>query len=210
MALVKPTLRIFIIILRVTKGTIMRIITGKAKGIRLKTLDGENTRPTSERVKEAVFSMIQFDIEGRSVLDLFAGSGQMSLEALSRGALSAVLVDKSKEAIAIIKNNVNKTKLAESCTVVQADYMDFIRRSAGKAFDIIFLDPPYALDMYKPSLRAMLEYGLLKPTSLIICESDSESVFGNDIELASKFEIEKQSKYSKTYITIFKPTATEE
>ena len=125
----------------------MRIITGMAKGITLKTLEGDNTRPTSERVKEAVFSMIQFDIEGRSVLDLFAGSGQMALEALSRGAASATLVDKSKEAIAIINYNSQKTKLSDKCTVIQADFLDFIKRSAGKQYDIIFLDPPYALKM---------------------------------------------------------------
>ena len=85
----------------------MRIITGKAKGIHLKTLEGNITRPTAERVKEAVFSMLQFDIEGRTVLDLFAGSGQMSLEALSRGASNAVLVDASDQAINIIKENID-------------------------------------------------------------------------------------------------------
>ena len=95
----------------------MRIITGKARGIKLATLEGENTRPTSERAKEAVFSMLQFEIEGRAVLDLFAGSGQMGLEAVSRGAESAVFVDKSKDAIAIIGKNIEKTKLSDSCRV---------------------------------------------------------------------------------------------
>ncbi|MGN1048588.1 MAG: RsmD family RNA methyltransferase, partial [Eubacteriales bacterium] len=89
----------------------MRIITGSAKGVRLATLDGENTRPTTERAKEAVFSMLQFDIEGRRVLDLFAGSGQMGLEALSRGAASAVMVDHAKAAVEIIHKNIEKTKL---------------------------------------------------------------------------------------------------
>lgn len=183
----------------------MRIITGSAKGIRLRTLEGDATRPTAERVKEAVFSMIQFDIEGRSVLDLFAGSGQMALEALSRGAASATLVDKSRDAIAIIRDNAAKAKLADKCAIFQSDYLDFIRRSAGKQYDIIFLDPPYALKMYKPALEAMLKSSILKPTSLIICESGEDAVFDGDSELASRFEIEKQTKYSKTYITIFRP-----
>lgn len=183
----------------------MRIITGSAKGIRLRTLEGDATRPTAERVKEAVFSMIQFDIEGRSVLDLFAGSGQMALEALSRGAASATLVDKSRDAIAIIRDNAAKAKLADKCAIFQSDYLDFIRRSAGKQYDIIFLDPPYALKMYKPALEAMLKSSILKPTSLIICESGEDAVFDGDTELASRFDIEKQTKYSKTYITIFRP-----
>ncbi|MBQ2240957.1 MAG: RsmD family RNA methyltransferase, partial [Clostridia bacterium] len=91
----------------------MRIITGSARGVSLMTLPGEATRPTAERTKEAVFSMIQFDIEGRKILDLFAGSGQLALEALSRGAASAVLCDKSKEAINIIKKNAEKTRLSD-------------------------------------------------------------------------------------------------
>ena len=183
----------------------MRIITGKAKGIALKTLEGEATRPTSERVKEAVFSMIQFDVENRNVLDLFAGSGQMALEALSRGASFATLVDKSRDAIKIITENAKKSKLDSSCAIYQSDYLDFMKRFSGQKFDIVFLDPPYALNMYKPALRAMIENNILKPSSIIICESDFESIFGDDKSLADLFEIEKQSKYSRTYITIFKP-----
>ena len=183
----------------------MRIITGKAKGTVLKTLEGEATRPTAERVKEAVFSMIQFDIEGRRVLDLFAGSGQLALEALSRGAASATLVDKSKDAVSIIKHNAEKTKMSEQCSVFQADYLDFIRRNVVGQYDIVFLDPPYALKMYKPAHKAMLDANILKPTTLIICESDGDTVFEGDSELASRFTVEKQSKYSRTYITIFKP-----
>ena len=183
----------------------MRIITGTAKGTVLKTLEGDATRPTAERVKEAVFSMIQFDIEGRKVLDLFSGSGQMALEALSRGASSATLVDRSREAISIIRHNAEKTKLSDACTIYQADYLDFIKRNADTQYDIIFLDPPYTQKMYRPALAAMLEYRLLKPTSLILCESNEDTVFENDAALAARFAIEKQSKYSKTYITVFKP-----
>lgn len=183
----------------------MRIITGTAKGIKLKTLEGDATRPTSERVKEAVFSMIQFDIEGRDVLDLFAGSGQLALEAVSRGARSAVLVDRSRAAVRIIKENVAKARMEDACSVIEADFLNFLLHSAKKKYDIIFLDPPYAQKMYVPALRAMLDADLLKPTSLIICESGEDTVFEGDAALASKFEVVKQSKYSKTFITVFRP-----
>ncbi len=180
----------------------MRIITGRAKGIRLSTLEGDNTRPTAERVKEAVFSMLQFDIEGRRVLDLFAGSGQMALEAISRGAREAVLVDKSKDAIKIINTNIQKTKLGESCRVFCMDWAEYIRRSQGEKFDIIFLDPPYAQGLYAPALAALLRADMLKSTTLIVCESDTEAIFGKEKELAEKFYEVKVSKYSKTVITV--------
>lgn len=180
----------------------MRIITGRARGIRLKTLEGEATRPTSERVKEAVFSMIQFDLEGREVLDLFAGSGQMGLEAVSRGAKHAVLVDKSKEAIRVIEENVTKTKLSENCTVKLSDCMDYIRRSRGRKFDIVFLDPPYASGLYQPILLALPEADMLKSTSMIICEGDTEELMIQYPELAELYQTKKISKYSKTVITI--------
>ena len=108
----------------------MRVITGKAKGIVLKAPQGNETRPTADRVKEAVFSMLQFDIEGRKVLDLFAGTGQMGIEALSRGSAEAVFVDKSKDAIKLINENLQKVRLSEKASVFQADYLDFIKRKS--------------------------------------------------------------------------------
>lgn len=180
----------------------MRIITGKAKGIRLKTLEGDATRPTSERVKEAVFSMLMGDIEDRWVLDLFSGSGQMALEALSRGAAHAVMVDKSPEAIRIITENAKKTKLDASCDIRRDDCLSFLRKNRIK-FDLIFVDPPYASGLYQPIFKSLLETQALKPTSLIICESGAEQVFGDDTELANKFNVIKQSRYSKTFITVF-------
>ena len=183
----------------------MRIITGKAKGVRLVTLEGETTRPTAERVKEAVFSMLQFDIEGRRVLDLFAGSGQMALEAISRGATAAVLVDKSKEANKIIAKNVEKTRSQDVCRVFCMDYAEYIRRYAGEKFDIVFLDPPYAAGLYAPALRALLAADMIKTTSLIVCESDTTEMFAKDTDLAECFETVKMSKYSKTVITILSP-----
>ena len=123
----------------------MRIITGSARGVNLITLEGEATRPTAARTKEAVFSMIQFDIEGRKVLDLFSGSGQMSLEALSRGASEAVMCDYSKEALAVIKKNAEKTRLSSKCRIKLCDAMAMIGRLGAEQFDIIFIDPPYSL-----------------------------------------------------------------
>ncbi len=182
----------------------MRIITGKAKGIRLRTLEGDATRPTAERVKEAVFSMLINDIEGREILDLFAGSGQMALEALSRGAAHATLVDKSPEAIKIITENAQKTKLAKECTIVRDEYISFIKRNREKQFDIIFLDPPYASDFYRPALYSMLEYGILKHSSIVVCESDTDNIFASDGILTESFEVIKQSRYGRIFITILR------
>ena len=187
----------------------MRIITGRAKGIRLKTLEGDATRPTAERVKEAVFSMIQFDMEGREVLDLFAGSGQMGLEAVSRGAEHAVLVDKSSDAIRIIEENAIKTKLAPDCTIKQADATEYIRRNRGKKFDIVFLDPPYASGLYAPILIALSEADMLKPSSMVICEGDTEDLLEKHTALGEYYRVKKTSKYSKTVITILEPNTKE-
>lgn len=177
----------------------MRIISGKARGIKLNTLEGDETRPTAERVKEAVFSMLQFELEGREVLDLFSGSGQMALEALSRGASHAVLVDRSKKAIGIIESNIQKTKLKEQCTVKNSDCIDFIRTNKGKKFDIIFIDPPYAANLYEPVLKELNTNDLLKPSTVIVCESDYDILSD---ELCSVYKIRKTSKYSKTIITL--------
>lgn len=120
----------------------MRVITGFAKGRKLRTLSGEDVRPTTDRVKEALFSIIQFEIEGRRVLDLFAGSGQLGIEALSRGAASAVFVDSSRDSIEVVRENLNTTQLAQSAQVIQMDSLAFLAGQCGP-FDIALLDPPY-------------------------------------------------------------------
>ena len=184
----------------------MRIITGRARGVKLNTLEGENTRPTSERAKEAVFSMIQFCIEGREVLDLFAGSGQMGLEAVSRGAQSATFIDKSKDAAKVISQNMEKTRLSEFCRLFNTDVNDFIRITRGKKkYDVVFIDPPYALRAVAPTLKALLDADMLKATSIVVCESEEADVFENDAPLAEKFEIVKNAKYGMAHITIVKP-----
>ena len=148
----------------------MRIITGSARGTRLETLDGEEiTRPTPERIKEAVFNMLAFDLEGRRVLDLFAGCGQMALEALSRGAASAVLCDNNRQAIEIIKRNAQKTKLIGQTRIVNSDYKAFIRSAEGKEqFDIIILDPPYDSNMVQDAIDRILRAGLASERALFV------------------------------------------
>ena len=189
----------------------MRIITGKAKGIKLETLKGDNTRPTSERAKEAVFSMLQFDLEGREVLDLFAGSGQMGLEAVSRGAKSATFVDKAKDAAAVISKNIEKTRLGDSCRLLTADVNDYIKSAKGRRkFDIVFVDPPYALRAVPQTLAALLSAELIKDTSIVVCESEEEDVFENNADLKEEFEIIKTAKYGVAHITIITPKKEEE
>lgn len=180
----------------------MRIITGRSKGVRLKTLPGEETRPTVERVKESVFSMLQFEMEGRCVLDLFAGSGQMGLEAVSRGAACSVLVDSSKEAVQVISENAERTGLNHDCRIVHSDATHYLQNCRNQKFDIVFLDPPYALHFYAPVLRSLLAFELLKPTSVIVCESDREDIWDGDEALRERFSVRKLTRYGKILITV--------
>lgn len=181
----------------------MRIITGSARGTRLASLEGDATRPTSERVKEALFSSIQFDIEGRCVLDLFAGSGQLGLEALSRGAASVMFVDSSADAIAIVKENARKTGFFDSSRFLVSDYRNYLRKAAGRdAFHLIFIDPPYAMNLVGDSISRILKAKLAKPGCLFVCESGTPDIFAENPALIGQFTVVKQARYSITYITI--------
>ena len=177
----------------------MRIITGKARGTRLETLEGEEiTRPTSEAVKEAVFSMIQFEIEGHNVLDLFAGSGQLALESVSRGARSALLVDSSRAAADIIRKNIEKTKCTSECRVLNTDYKAAIRTITGKEkFGIVFLDPPYGSDMLKDALDRILRAGIVLDNGYIVCESSSPEPVSAEGTTLKRF-----AKYGRKYVTL--------
>ena len=186
----------------------MRIITGRARGIQLVTLEGDMTRPTSERAKMAIFSSLQFELEGRRVLDLFAGSGQMGLEAVSRGASHAMLVDQSKDAVKIIQKNAEKTKLAEDCTIICADFSEFLRQRRGRdPFDIVFIDPPYAMKACKAAVEALLENRLLKPHSILVLESAEPDPLGTGTQLSDKFEVIKSARYGAAYVNILTPKA---
>jgi 16S rRNA (guanine(966)-N(2))-methyltransferase RsmD len=182
----------------------MRIIAGSARGCKLETLDGNNTRPTSERAKEAVFSMLQFELSNRRVLDLFSGSGQLALEALSRGAAEAVLCDASSQAIAVIRRNVEKTRMTDRCRVCCIDYADFLRSAGQEGFDLVFLDPPYAARLICPALRGLLSAGLLRTGALVVCESEEEDIFEQDPSLEQHFIIRKQTKYGVAHVTVLR------
>lgn len=178
----------------------MRIITGTARGVRLATLEGLETRPTPERVKEAVFSMLQFDIEGRRVLDLFAGSGQMGLEALSRGAANAVLIDANPQAVQIIKGNAQKTKLFSACRILCTDALTYLKNCAGKeSFDLIFLDPPYAQKLIPSLLQKIAQAGILAPNGKILCESEQEE----PPTAPTSLHLQKHTRYGRVFISVF-------
>ena len=178
----------------------MRVIGGTAKSIPLISREGLDTRPTSDRVKEAVFNIIQFEIEGRQVLDLFGGSGQMAIEALSRGASGAVIVDQSKESIAVIQKNLLKTRLGDRAETVCADYMDFLNRSR-KRFDIIFLDPPYREKFLENALKRISEIDILKSGGIIVCERLADTALP---DAYTGFRRVKDYRYGKTGITVYR------
>ena len=183
----------------------MRIISGKARGTKLKTLEGSNTRPTLERVKEALFSMIQFDISDAYVLDLFSGSGQLALEAVSRGARFADMCDSSKEAVAVIRENIKKTHFEEKTAVYLCDYKQFLLRTKQK-YDLVFLDPPYKGEMIVSSLKAMFDSGLLSDNAVVVCElafDDNEGAQAVRDTCCGKLSLCKDNVYSKSRIMIF-------
>jgi 16S rRNA (guanine(966)-N(2))-methyltransferase RsmD len=178
----------------------MRVITGKARGVVLKTPEGMQTRPTTDRVKEALFSIIQFDIPGCKVLDLFGGTGQLGIEALSRGAKSAVFVDASDAACKLIRENLKRTKLENDAKVVRSDYMEYLRR-CRETFDVIFLDPPYAEVFLENSLNCITEIDILQTNGIIVTERPLEKELSWDIPGYTR---SKDYKYGNTLITLYR------
>ena len=154
-------------------GSAVRVITGSARGRRLKELEGLETRPTTDRVKEGLFNILQCDIEGRRVLDLFAGTGQLGIECLSRGAASAVFVEQRRDAVALIRDNLKITNLGENARVVCGDALAFLS-SAREKFDLIFIDPPYAANLWKNAMEAIYQFDILSNHGIIVCESPSD------------------------------------
>ncbi len=178
----------------------MRIITGTARGTKLNTLEGLDTRPTTEMCKEGVFSAIQFDLQDRSVLDLFSGSGQMALEALSRGAEKAVMIDSSRKACEIIKENAAKTKLIKQCRIACADWKEYLRGVKGKEkFGLVFLDPPYTDGLLDEVLKALSVADVLTDDAIIVAESSKSGVPVPVDSWRSKLY-----RYGKTYVTIIR------
>lgn len=178
----------------------MRVITGKAKGVVLKTPDGMQTRPTTDRVKEALFSILQFELPGMAVLDLFGGTGQLGIEALSRGAKSAVFVDASNAACKLIKENLRRTKLDAQAKVVQSDYLQYLRTSKDR-FDMILLDPPYAEVFLENALKCITEIDILQTGGIIVTERPLEKELPWDFPGYTR---SKDYKYGKTLIALYR------
>ncbi len=181
----------------------MRIITGSAKGKKLVSLEGDATRPTSERIKEAVFSSIQFDVEGRRVLDLFAGSGQMGLEALSRGAEKATFIDLSREAMEIVKQNCKSTGFFDKSHFLVSDWRNYIRKASGREqYDLVFVDPPYAMECCADAAAYLAKTELIIPGAIVVLESGEEEIDMADPRLAG-YRVIKSTHYGKkTFVNI--------
>ena len=177
----------------------MRVITGKARGMKLKSLEGtELIRPTADMVKEAMFSIVQFEVEDAVVLDLFSGSGQLGIEALSRGARKVYFVDSSPVAVSVIKENLAHTKLEENAVIVNMPNSAFLR-SAKEKIDIALLDPPYGKKLIQRSLPALTE--IMSSDGIIICEHETECRLPEE---ENGFAISKTHKYGKISLTVYR------
>lgn len=178
----------------------MRVITGKARGIQLKTPDGMLTRPTADRVKEACFSIIQFEIPMARVLDLFGGTGQLGIEALSRGAKSAVFVDAREDACKLIRENLRRTRMEGEGRVIRSDYLDYLRR-CREQFDIIFLDPPYAEVFLENALKCIAEIDILHSGGIIVTERPVGKELPRELP---GFTRSRDYQYGKTLLAIYR------
>jgi len=178
----------------------MRVITGKARGVTLKTPEGLQTRPTADRVKEALFSVIQFDVPGATVLDLFGGTGQLGIEALSRGAKRAIFIDESDKACRLIRENLSRTKLEQQGSVIRSDYLSYLGRCHEK-FNLIFLDPPYAEVFLENALKRITEIDILQSGGIIV----TERPLGKELSFEFQgYTRSKDYKYGNTLITLYR------
>ena len=175
----------------------MRVITGEARGRRLKEPVGMDIRPTTDKVKESIFNIIQFDIEGRNVLDLFGGSGQLGIEAISRGAKSAVFVDASQQAVKLIKENLNTVGFEDRARVVRGDSISFL--ASGEKYGLVFMDPPYDTDLLEKALENAIKFDILKENGIIVCESKLEK----QLTVTEPYFLSKEYKYGKIKLSVF-------
>ena len=176
----------------------MRVTTGSARGRRLKELQGMDTRPTTDKVKEGLFSVIQFDIEGRRVLDLFAGTGQLGIEALSRGAAEAVFVEKRMDAVRLVKENLALCQLQDQARVHAGDSLAYLR--SGEKFDLIFLDPPYGSDLLDQALEMIAAFDICRAHGIIVAESAADKVLPT---LAPPYRLYREYRYGQIKLTVF-------
>ena len=178
----------------------MRVISGTARGVKLKTPDGMQTRPTVDRVKEAMFSILQFELPGARILDLFGGTGQLGIEGLSRGAAAATFVDQRDDACRLIRENLKRTGLEKQGTVICSDYCAYLRNCTEK-YNIIILDPPYAEEFLEKSLKMITEIDILQSGGIIVSERPVEK----DLDLCfDNFVRSKDYKYGNTLLTMFR------
>lgn len=176
----------------------MRVITGTARGMKLKTLEGLDVRPTTDQVKESIFSIIQFEIPGARVLDLFAGSGQLGIEALSRGASQATFVDMARPSVAVVKENLSHTHLSDKAVVKNEDSIAFLSKTTD-TFDVALLDPPYGKGLVLNALQTLpskMSHG-----GVIVCETSKEEELP---ESAGEFSKIKEYKYGKIKLTVYR------
>ena len=181
----------------------MRIIAGKARGTKLYTSEGENTRPTLDRVKESLFNIIQDQIQDTCFLDLFSGSGAIGLEALSRGAKKAILCDNSKEACHIIQQNIDKTHLSENVEIYQMDFKKVLKDKITDKLDIVFLDPPYKTDFAIEAIELIIKKELLNENAMIIIETDNKEKIMSQLKNMN-CEISDTRKYGRAYLIFLK------
>lgn len=177
----------------------MRVIAGRARGTKLFTLEGLGTRPTLDRLKEVMFSIIQYELRNKRVLDAFAGSGALGIEALSRGALRADFCEKDSEAFEVLKKNLAKTKFLDSAALYRQDVTDFLKKASG-SYDVVFLDPPYTQGLVPLTLSILLERRLLSRGGLVVVESE------RDLDLSSftdRLRLRKKKDYSNCSLHFF-------
>ena len=174
----------------------MRVITGTARGRKLREPEGMAIRPTTDSVKEAIFNTIQFDIEGRRVLDLFAGTGQLGIEALSRGARECVFIDQSTAAVKLVRENLKTCGL--TATVLQTDALGYLQQ--GQKFDLIFLDPPYDTTLVEKALQTVAKSDILMSGGIIVCETRRETVLP---ELSAPYRMRREKCYGKIKLTLY-------
>lgn len=180
----------------------MRVISGSARGLKLAALEGLDTRPTTDRVKESLFNIIGRYLPVSSVLDLFAGSGALGIEALSRACKHAVFVESNPAALEIVKRNVASAHVEGRSEIVKCDAAAYIRRT-DKKFDVIFLDPPYSTGLLTLAAEEIRKRSLLNEGGIIVAETD----FGGEEPDVVKFEILKRAKYGKTLVIVFRPAS---
>ncbi len=184
----------------------MRIITGTARGKQLQTPAGLHTRPTTDRVKQSVFNIIQWDLEGRKVLDLFGGSGQLGLESLSRGAASCVIVDGDRNAQKAIESNIKNCGFEKICQLIKGDSFRFLERQPKESFHVIFLDPPYGGELLNRAISDICRIDILTEGGIMVCESAADDVLN---PVPAPYRVVKQYSYGNIVVTIITKGDTE-